>query len=90
MILVVGIFTVMFLKHLNSILKNFAAGIEIGGTAVASFVFFHVPLNTQTILSVMLIWLSLYIYAKYPVKNQIEKNSTSEDKELLLEEKSQT
>ena len=80
---VVGIFTVMFLKHLNSILKNFATGTEIFFAALASFIFFHIPIDAQTIASTLIIWSSLYIYATNPIRSNVQ--SVTEDEENLLQ-----
>ena len=77
----IGITTSMFLKHLNAILKNFASALELLVTTIASFLVFGIPINTQTIVSIILIWASMYIYAKNPIQTNTVKRA---DKEPLI------
>ena len=81
----IGITTSMFLKHLNAILKNYASALELLVTTIASFVFFGIPINTQTVVSIILIWTSMYIYAKNPIQTNTVKEA---DKEPLIESES--
>jgi len=80
---VIGITTVMFLKHLNSVLKTIAAACELFFAASLSYLFFGIPIEMGTIISVCIIWMSLYIYAVNPIK-QPEKQK---DGESMIEEK---
>ena len=77
----------MFLKHLDSILKNYAAGIELCTVAIASNLFFDVPLTFGTIIGIFLIILASWIYAKAPVSKEPEKVDENDEKEILPEEK---
>ena len=76
----------MFLKHLNSILKNFAGAIELFFTTAFSYILFNVAIDTSTTVSVLLIWISLYIYAKNPLKTA-EISKDDEEKAELIDSK---
>ena len=80
----IGITTSMFLKHLNAILKNFASALELLITTIASFLIFGVAINAQTIISIIIIWLSMYMYARNPI--QIKPLVDADKKPLLNEE----
>ena len=56
---------------------------ELFFAACLSYLFFGIPIEMGTIVSVVMIWLSLYIYAVNPIK-QPEKQ-TNEDE--VIEEK---
>ena len=75
----------MFLKHLNAVIKNFASALELFFTTVASFIFFQIAINVQTIISIILIWVSLYVYAMQPISEKT-KDDEPEKAELLSEE----
>ena len=79
-----------FLKHLNAILKNFAAALELLFMPIAGFFFFGYAINIQTVLSIVLIWTSMYIYAKNPIQEdkpeEIDEQVT--DKKPLLDSSS--
>ena len=75
----------MFLKHLDSILKNYAAGIELCTVAIASNLFFDVPLTFGTIIGIFLIILASWIYAKAPVSKKPENLQEIDEKKILLE-----
>jgi len=85
--IVIGITTSMFLKHLNAILKNFAAALELLFLPIAGFFFFGYPINVQTVMSIILIWTSMYIYAKNPIQEEKTKAKDEHvtDKKPLLE-----
>ena len=76
----------MFLKHLDSILKNYAAGIELCTVAIASNLFFDVPLTFGTIIGIFLIILASWIYAKAPVSKEPENIEETDEKKVLQEE----
>ena len=75
------------MKHLNAILKNFAAALELLFMPIAGFLFFGFPINFQTVLSLVLIWTSMYIYARNPIQEDKpkEKNEQPLDKKPLLD-----
>lgn len=82
----IGITTSMFLKHLNAILKNFASALELLITTVASFVIFGIPINAQTVISIIIIWLSMYMYAMNPIQTKPHHPAAADKKPLLKEE----
>ena len=73
-----------FLKHLNAILKNFAAALELLFLPIAGFFLFGLPINLQTVISIVLIWTSMYIYATNPIQEN-KPNEKVSDKEALLQ-----
>ena len=82
----IGITTAMFLKHLNAILKNFAAALELLFLPIAGLFFFGIPINIQTVISIVLIWTSMYIYATKPIKDdkpKLKDEKESDQKPLL-------
>lgn len=88
----IGIVTSFFLKHLNSILKTFASAIELMFTAVLSYIIFGLPIYLNTILAILLVSISIYLYSQSPVINTVSKkscNSVSKTKcienQMLLE-----
>ncbi|XP_064623309.1 UDP-galactose transporter senju-like isoform X2 [Lineus longissimus] len=66
---IAGITTSMFLKHLNSIVKLFAASVEILLTAVVCRFLFGTALNAQTVISISLVCGALYLYSYAPMQN---------------------
>lgn len=64
-----GLITSLFLSSLNSILKTYASALELVMTAFLTRLIFDVPLNLWTFVSISLILVSTYIYAKNPVKD---------------------
>ena len=75
----------MFLKYLNAVLKNFASALELFFTTVASFLFFQIEIDTQTIISIVLIWISLYVYALQPIAAK-KSEKEEEETELISED----
>lgn len=86
----IGIVTSFFLKTLNSILKTFASALELVLTAVLSYVFFHIPIYLNTVLSIAIVMLATYLYSQNPVQNVQrtvdQKSKQEEDKLLQMEE----
>ena len=74
------------MKHLDSILKNYAAGIELCTVAIASNLFFDVPLTFGTIIGIFLIILASWIYAKAPVSKEPQNPKEIDEKEILQKE----
>ncbi|KAH9426880.1 hypothetical protein DERP_002981 [Dermatophagoides pteronyssinus] len=73
---IAGIVTSFFLKHLNSILKTFAATLEILLSAILCSFLFATIIDLYTIISIWLVFVAIYIYAMKPVQNP-SINSTS-------------
>lgn len=85
-----GVTTSFFLKNLNSILKTFASALELSLVAVLSRVFLQVPLLWNTVLSIAIVSLAVFIYTQNPVVNSklLKKTSAMEEeaKRPMLEE----
>lgn len=65
----IGIITSFFLKYLNSILKTFASSIELIFTAILCRILFSIPIYINTVLSIAIVSLSVYLYTQSPVVN---------------------
>lgn len=65
----IGIITSFFLKTLNSILKSFASALELILTAVFCYLLFSIPIYLNTILSIVIVLFSVYLYSQNPVSN---------------------
>lgn len=63
-----GITTSFFLKSLNSILKTFAATLEIIITAILCYFIFSTPIDIFTVCSIFLIFFAILLYSQAPVK----------------------
>ena len=92
-----GITTSFFLKSLNSILKTFAATIEIAISAIVCYFIFHIPIDIYTLTSMIIIFIAVYIYYRNPIsaspttpsKNLLPvsyKHVKTDDTEALLED----
>uniref|UniRef100_A0A1Y1M4E7 Sugar phosphate transporter domain-containing protein n=1 Tax=Photinus pyralis TaxID=7054 RepID=A0A1Y1M4E7_PHOPY len=81
-----GIVTSFFLKNMNSILKTFAAALELIFTAVLSYVLFSIPIYLNTILAISVVLFSIYLYSQNPVSNTKTTKTSPEEKETLLED----
>jgi len=73
----VGIITSFFLKYLNSILKTFASALELLFTAVLCRMFFSIPIYINTILSIAIVSISVYLYSQSPVVNLPKSDAVS-------------
>lgn len=62
-----GIVTSIFLKNFNSILKTFAAAIELAFTAIICLFLFSIPIDIYTAISIGIVSYATYLYAKHPV-----------------------
>jgi len=62
-----GICTSFFLKNLNSILKTFAATLEIVITAILCYFIFDTRIDIFTSLSILLIFIAIWVYSQKPV-----------------------
>lgn len=84
----IGIVTSFFLKYLNSILKTFASALELLFTAVLCWIVFSIPIHINTVLSIAIVSISVYLYSLSPVVNVGKKASRPdfEDKRALLTE----
>ena len=65
-----GLITAMFLKKLNSVLKMYASAAQLLFTAISSAIFFAIAINGQTILALIFIFISMWLYAKNPIQTQ--------------------
>lgn len=84
----IGIVTSFFLRYLNSILKTFASALELLFTAILCYFLFHIPIHLNTILSIAIVSVSIYLYTLSPVVNNAnitkkDYKSTPESVELL-------
>lgn len=79
----IGIVTSFFLKYLNSILKTFASALELVFTAVLCFVLFGIPITLNTVLSIAVVSLAIYLYTCAPVANPNAAGGRSHDKSEL-------
>lgn len=75
-----GIITSVFLKNLNSILKTFASALEILSTAVLCWLIFGIPIDIYTLLSMVIVVYSMYLYAQNPVVNKGRLETESDGK----------
>lgn len=80
----VGIITSFFLKYLNSILKTFASALELLFTAVLCRMFFSIPIYLNTILSIAIVSISVYLYSQSPVVNLPKTDAVSLYVHLLI------
>lgn len=62
-----GLVASLFLKSLNSILKTFAASLELFAVALLAWIIFHDPIDIYTIIALILVSLALTVYAQNPV-----------------------
>lgn len=69
----VGIITCFFLKYLNSILKTFASALELMFTAILCYLLFNMPIHMNTVLSITVVSLAIYLYSLSPVVNTGDK-----------------
>lgn len=65
----IGIVTSFFLRYLNSILKTFASALELLFTAILCYFLFNIPIYLNTILSIGVVSLAIYLYTLSPVVN---------------------
>ncbi|KAF5304560.1 hypothetical protein FQA39_LY09611 [Lamprigera yunnana] len=80
-----GIVTSFFLKNMNSILKTFAAALELVFTAIFSYMLFSIPIYLNTILAISVVLFSIFLYSQNPVSNPPKSSPVHEkEKELLM------
>ncbi|XP_049282054.1 UDP-galactose transporter senju [Anopheles funestus] len=65
----IGIITSFFLKYMNSILKTFASALELIFTAVLCYLLFSIPVYLNTMLAIVVVSYSIYLYSLNPVVN---------------------
>lgn len=65
----IGITTSFFLRHLNSILKTYASALELCFTAILCYILFNIPIHLNTILSITIVSIAIYLYTLSPVVN---------------------
>ncbi len=70
----IGIVTSLFLKSLNSILKTFASALELMFTGVLAWIFFGIPLDILTVISIGIVSFATWLYSKNPVQNPAPAN----------------
>lgn len=78
----IGIVTSFFLRYLNSILKTFASALELLFTAILCYILFNIPIHLNTILSIAIVSLAIYLYSLSPVVNtaHVMNKNTKEDR----------
>lgn len=76
----IGITTSFFLRYLNSILKTFASALELLFTAILCYILFNIPIHLNTILSIAIVSIAIYIYTLSPVVNPAKMSTTDECK----------
>lgn len=76
-----GISTSLFIKTFNSIMKSYAAGIELLLTAILCYLFFAIPISGFTLISISIVSYATYLYATSPVVSQ----PTTQPEKLLCQ-----
>lgn len=71
----IGITTSFFLKYMNSIIKTFASAIELVFTAVLCRILFAIPVYLNTVTSIVIVFISLFLYSQSPVVNLSKSNN---------------
>lgn len=61
-----GIVTSLFLKSFNSILKIFASALELIITAIVCLIIFAIPIDSYTVIAIIIVSVAIYIYSKNP------------------------
>lgn len=74
----IGITTSFFLRYLNSILKTFASALELCFTAILCYILFNIPIYLNTILSIAIVSIAIYLYTLSPVVNPANKDTPDE------------
>lgn len=77
----IGIVTSFFLRYLNSILKTFASALELLFTAILCYFLFNIPIHLNTVLSIAVVSLAIYLYTLSPVVNTALVTTTKHSKE---------
>ena len=75
---IAGLVTAILLKKLNSILKQFAASLEIIFTAILVWLLFGKAITTYTFISILIVCTSIYIYSTSPIQNPSAGGSSSD------------
>lgn len=75
---ILGIVTSLFLKNLNSVIKSFAAALELVLTAVLSVPILGIPIHFYTVTALVVICSAVVLYANNPVKQTPVKEGKSE------------
>lgn len=65
----IGIVTSFFLRYLNSILKTFASALELLFTAILCYLLFDIPIYLNTMCSIAIVSIAIYLYSLSPVVN---------------------
>lgn len=65
----IGITTSFFLKYMNSIIKTFASALELIFTAILCRIFFTIPIYLNTIASIAIVSIAVFLYSQSPVVN---------------------
>lgn len=73
----IGIITSFFLKYMNSILKTFASALELMFTALLCYILFSIPIYLNTVLAIVVVSYSIYLYSLNPVVNLANKSGTT-------------
>lgn len=62
-----GLSTSLFIKTFNSIMKAYAAGIELLLTALLCYLFFAIPISLYTVVAIGVVSYATYLYATSPI-----------------------
>lgn len=73
--IIAGIVTALLLKKLNSILKQFAASLEIILTAIFVWLLFGKAITSYTLLAILIVCSSIYVYSTSPIENSVPTSS---------------
>lgn len=79
----IGIITSFFLKYMNSILKTFASALELIFTAVLCYILFAIPIYVNTVLSIFIVSVAIYLYSQSPVVNLGKVHLSEESKKSM-------
>jgi len=66
---ILGIITSLFLKNLNSVIKSFAAALELVLTAILSVPILGIPIHFYTVAALVIICSAVVLYAQNPLKS---------------------
>jgi len=67
---IMGITVSLFLKYLNSVLKQFASAAEIAGSAFFGWMLFGIQIRTEMYVSILMVVVAIHMYSKYPLPSK--------------------
>jgi len=81
---ILGIITSLFLKNLNSVIKSFAAALELVLTAILSVPILGIPIHFWTVTALVVICSAVVLYSNNPVKELKTEKSSPEIAEVKV------